>query len=130
LAYQVSQTVIVTLTDLAKYEDLMTNYLKAGVNRVDGINFFVADPTKYREEVRLQALRAAREKAKAMAGELGQSVGKPWEISEESTNACFNGLAPNYLAYDRKLPMRLDGSTVAGGETVIQASVQVRFLLE
>jgi len=71
LDYQVSQVVIVTLTDLSKYEDLMTNSLKAGVNRVDGVNFFVADPTKYREQARLQALRAARDKAKAMAAELG-----------------------------------------------------------
>ncbi len=130
LDYQVSQVVILTLTDLSKYEDLMTNSLKAGVNRVDGINFFVADPTKFREQARLQALRAAREKAKAMAAELGQTIGKPWEISEESTNVGFGGLAPNDLAYDRKLPIQQDGSTIAGGETVIQASVQVRFLLE
>ena len=65
-----------------------------------------------------------------MAAELGQTIGKPWEISEESTNVGFGGLAPNDLAYDRKLPIQQDGSTIAGGETVIQASVQVRFLLE
>jgi uncharacterized protein YggE len=44
LGYQVAQTVTVTLTDLSKYEDLMTSFLKVGVNRVDGIVFVVADP--------------------------------------------------------------------------------------
>jgi uncharacterized protein YggE len=82
LGYQVSQAITVTLTDLSKYENLMTNSLKAGVNRVDGINFSVADPKKYREEARVQAVRAAREKAKVMAAELGQTIGKPWELIE------------------------------------------------
>ena len=82
LGYQVSQTVTVTLTDLSKYEDLMTSSLKAGVNRVDGISFYVAHPEKYREEARLKAVQAARDKAVAMAAQLGQKIGKPWEVAE------------------------------------------------
>jgi len=132
LGYQVSQVVMVTLTDISKYEELMTEFLKAGVNRVYGINFVVANPIKYREEARLQALRAAREKAKAMAGELGQTIGKPWEIIEDSADvSSVNGRSVNYLAgFGRKLPMQQGEATIAGGENVIQASVHVSFLLE
>jgi uncharacterized protein len=68
-------------------EDLMTSALKVGVNRVDGINFFVADPKKYREEARLKAVRTAREKATTMAAKLGQTIGKPWEVTEVTVNA-------------------------------------------
>jgi uncharacterized protein YggE len=130
LGYQASQTVTVTLTDLSKYEDLMTNSLRAGVNRVDGINFFVADPKKYRGEARLQAVRAAHEKAKAIATELGQTIGKPWEVTEEpdidAQAMTFN--ANSYIRY--KMPMQQEQSTVAGGEVTIRSLVRVSFQLE
>jgi hypothetical protein len=128
LGYQVSQTVTVTLTDLSKYEDLMTNSLRAGVNRVDGINFFVADPRKYREEARLQAVRVAREKAKAMAAELGQTIGKPWEVIEQSDFDAQDMTANFGMRY--KMPMQEAQSTVAGGEVTIRALVRVSFQLE
>jgi uncharacterized protein YggE len=128
LGYQVSQTVTVTLTDLSKYEDLMTNSLRAGVNRVDGINFFVADPKKFREEARLQAVRVARDKAKAMAAELGQTIGKPWEVIEQSDFGAQVMTANFGMRY--KMPMQDAQSTVAGGEVTIHALVQVSFQLE
>jgi hypothetical protein len=78
LGYNVSQVFTVTLKDLSKYEDLMTSFLKAGVNRVDGINFVVAEPRKYKDEARLDAINAAHEKSSAMASQLGQAIGKPW----------------------------------------------------
>ncbi len=130
LGYQVSQTVTVTLTDLSKYEDLMTNALKVGVNRVDGINFFVGDPKKYQEEARLKAVQAAREKAVAMAGQLGQTVGKPWELTEGTVAEAFETTA-NFVSPMRyKFAMPQQEPTVAGGEATIRAFVRVSFLLE
>lgn len=127
LGYEVSQTVSVTLTDLSRYEDLMIRSLDAGVNRVDGINFFVADPKKYREEAQLNAVEAAHEKAVAMAGQLRQTVGVPWEITEETDlNADVNSL--DNTRY--KLAMPQVEPTVAGGEVTIRATVQISFLLE
>ncbi|HET9400765.1 MAG TPA: SIMPL domain-containing protein [Candidatus Acidoferrales bacterium] len=131
LSYRVSETVTITLKDLTKYEDLMTNALRAGVNRVDGVYFLVADPKKHRDEARLAALRAAREKASSMAAELGQKLGKPWEISEEPEE----GIEDTTLNMDlrpRQIVSESMGqqSTVAGGEIVIQAIVRVSFLLE
>jgi len=128
LGYKVSQTVTATLTDLSKYEDLMTNSLRAGVNRVDGINFFVADPRKYREEARLQAVRVAREKAKAMAAELGQTIGKPWEVIEQSDFDAQDMTANFGMRY--QMPLQEAQSTVAGGEVTIRALVRVSFQLE
>jgi uncharacterized protein YggE len=106
----------------------MTNSLRAGVNRVDGINFFVADPKKYREEARLQAVRVAREKAKAMAEELGQTIGKPWEVIEQSDFDAQDMTANFGMRY--KMPMQEAQSTVAGGEVTIRALVRVSFQLE
>jgi uncharacterized protein YggE len=129
LGYQVSETVTLTLTDLSKYEDLMTNSLRAGVNRVDGIDFFVADPKKYKEEARLKAIQAAREKAVAMAGQLGQTVGKPWEVIEDpDINA--QDVTANFNMHYKMAPMQQEQSTVAGGEVTIRTLVRVSFQLD
>jgi hypothetical protein len=128
LGYQVSQTIGVTLTDLSKYEELMTSSLKVGVNRVDGINFFVADPKKYREEARIKAVRAAREKATAMAAELGKTIGKPWEVTEETDTDARDITTANF-AMRYRMPMQ-EASTVAGGEVTIRALIRISFQLE
>ena len=130
LGYRVSQTVAITLTDLSKYEDLMTNFLKVGVNRVDGVNFLVADPRKYREDARLKAVNAAREKANTMARELGQSIGKPWEITEE---ADAERTAYVYTNFQQRTSFGMpeqEASTIAGGEVTIRSTIRVSFQLE
>jgi uncharacterized protein YggE len=128
LGYEVSQTTIITLRDLSKYESLMTRVLEAGTNRVHGINFGVRDDRKYRDEARSKAIRAAKEKAVAMAGDLGQTVGKPWDISEEGGWNSYQ-LASN--AYVSSNAARgADESTIAPGQVTIRASVKVSFQLE
>lgn len=129
LGYRVSQTVAVTLTDVSKYEDLMTGFLKVGVNRVDGIDFLVADPRKYREDARLKAVRAAREKANKMAAELGQSLGKPWELTEEAEPDRTAYLNANFQGRSGGMPEQ-EASTIAGGEVTIRSTVRVSFQLE
>jgi uncharacterized protein len=136
LAYQVSQTIQVTLKDLSKYERLITKLLEAGVNRVDSVEFLVAEPRKYKDEARAKAIKAAREKATAMAAELGQTIGKPWDISEEGFNGLFGqtrGFANNSVqasSYAYNGSSTTEESTVAPGEVSIRASVRVSFQLE
>jgi uncharacterized protein YggE len=132
LGYEVSQTIAITLKDLSKYESLMTKLLDAGVNRVGGINFHLGDPRKIREEARAKALRAAKEKAVAMAAELGQTIGKPWEISEAGTG--WSGISgfgmANTVGGIAGHQAEDQDSTVAPGQVTIRASVNVSFLLE
>jgi len=131
LGYRVSQTLAITLTDVSKYEGLLTGFLKGGVNRVDGIDFLVADPRKYREDARLKAVRAAREKANKIAAELGQSLGKPWEVTEEVEPESTNYLSANFQQRSRFGGMsEQETSTVAGGEVTIRSTVRVSFQLE
>jgi uncharacterized protein len=132
LGYQVSQTITLILKDLSKYEELLTGALKAGINRVNGINFTVSDTKKYKEDARLKAVRAAREKATAIAGELGQTIGKPWEVTEEAEYDATANLASNMSPFIAGLPEeRIPGAPViAGGEVTIRSSVRVSFQLE
>jgi hypothetical protein len=130
LGYNVTQEISITLKDLSKYEDLMTQLLEAGVNRVDGVSFRLSEPRKYRDEARSKAVAAAKEKAAAMATELGQTIGKPWEVSEQGDNVALNGRTranANY-AYDKGVGA--EEYTVAPGQVTISASVRVSFQLE
>ena len=62
--------------------------------------------------------------------ELGQTIGKPWEVTEEhdidAQAVTFN--ANSYVRY--KMLMQQEQSTVAGGEVTIRSLVRVSFQLE
>ena len=121
------QTTTITLRDLSKYESLMTKLLEAGINRVNGINFGVSETRKYRDEARSKAVRAAKEKAAAMAADLGQTVGKPWDISEESG---WNSYQYAANSFSNGRTREADESAIAPGQLTIRASVKVSFQLQ
>jgi uncharacterized protein len=82
IGYFVRNTLVVTLREVDKVEELITGALKAGVNYIHGVDFQNSDFRKYREQARELALKAAKEKAEKMAGVLNQLVGSPIQISE------------------------------------------------
>ncbi len=129
--YKVSETIALTLTDLSKAESLLTDALKAGVNRVDGITFTIADPRKYRDQARTMALQAAREKAIAMAAALGQTIGKPIEIDGQADQLPDTAAFSNSM-WQRKqwLASDGDGASIAGGQITIRATARVKFELQ
>jgi len=128
--YRVSQYVKLTLTDLTKYEDLMTKALNAGVNQVSGIDFYAAHPEKYKDEARLKAIQAAHDKAVAVAAQLGQKVGKAWEIKEGSSAGVVYPNANVSFITKSSTAGEDEDATVSGGEVTISESVTVSFLLE
>ena len=89
---------------------------------MDGIDFLVADPKKYREDARLKAVRAAREKANKMAAELGQSLGKPWQLTEEADPERTAYLAANFQQHFSFGMPEQEASTIAGGEVSIRST--------
>lgn len=82
IGYFVRNTFIVTISDPAKVEDLVTKVLQTGVNYIHRIDFQTTEFKKYREQARELALNAAKEKAVKMASVLGQVIGDPVQISE------------------------------------------------
>jgi uncharacterized protein len=83
IGYFVRKNVVITLTDLSKFEALLSTLLESGANYVMGINFRTSELRKHRDQARLLAITAAKEKADALAGALGQKIGKPLTINEE-----------------------------------------------
>lgn len=81
----------VRLRDVAKFDALLEGVLKAGADRVLDVEFRTTALRKQRDLARLQAIRAAHEKAVALAGELGGKVGKPVSIQEASGGGVRSG---------------------------------------
>ena len=82
IGYFVRKTIVITLRDLTKFEELLTDSLDAGVNFVHGIEFRTTELRKHRDEARALAIQAAQEKAADMAGGLGYQVGDPQSVAE------------------------------------------------
>lgn len=82
VGYFVRNSIVVTVSDIAKVEDLVTKALQAGVNYIHGVDYETTELKKYRDQARELALKAAAEKAEKMAAALGQAIGPPLQIHE------------------------------------------------
>ena len=139
IGYFVHKTLVITLRDLDKFEDLLADALEAGVNYVHGIQFRTTELRKHRDEARALAIRAAKEKAEALAGELGQEVGDPKMIQEVQSgwwsgyNSWWgsrwgNGMTQNVIQEMGAGALTGDGS-LAPGQINVTARVSVTFQL-
>jgi uncharacterized protein YggE len=126
IGYEVTKHVVLVLKDLARADELLTEMVKAGVNHVDAFELRTTEPRKYRDQARAMAIRAAREKASALAGEIGQSIGKAFQISEESEATGVNVMQNRVYAYDSN---ESEGS-FAAGQNSVRARVRVSFELQ
>lgn len=76
------QMLTFTLKDVSNLTPLLTKTLEAGAIKVMGVEYRTSKLRQYRDQARSLAIKAAREKAVAMAADLGQKVGKPHTITE------------------------------------------------
>ena len=127
LGYDVRQAIVVTVTDVDKVEDIISSALEAGANQVHGVEFRTSDPRKHKDEARSLALDAAKEKAAAMAARLGQKIGRPIAITEESATR-FTPSASNVTRTSGAGIRNVEGTMVAG-RIAISATVSVKFEL-
>lgn len=126
IGFLASQTFTVILRDLAKYQLLLPKLLQSGVDEVHGIQFRLADPRKHADQARAQAVRAAKEKATALAGELGAKIGRPYRIEEHETGDAIPLQANVMMRAEAAGPE----STIAAGQIRVSARVTVSFELE
>lgn len=142
VGYFVRNSIVVTLTDVAKVEDLIVQALQAGVNYIHGVDYETTELKKYREQARELALKAAKEKADKMAAVLGQSIGAPLQVSENSTDTWYHGSSWGGRGYGRSQVMMQNvahdapagageqNQTIALGAIGIRASVNIIFELK
>jgi len=82
VGYVVRKTIVITLRDVAAFDAVLGAAVAAGATHVHGIDFRATELRAHRDRARALAVDAAREKAEAMAGRLGQRIGPPLTIVE------------------------------------------------
>lgn len=121
------QTLTVRVRDLSKLDGLLESLIQAGGNRIDSVEYETSDLRKYRDQARDLAVRAAREKAEALAKAVGQNVGKAYSIEElpEFNYQSTGGLMGNITAEVARAYS--PGPSTAAGQKKIAASIIVSF---
>jgi uncharacterized protein YggE len=117
-----SQTLSVTVRDITKLDALLESLITAGGNRIDSIDYETSDLRKYRDQARELAVKAAREKAQALAAALGQEIGKAHSIEETEP-----GYQPGANFSAEMGSAGRGGLSLAPGQKSISASVVVSF---
>ena len=142
IGYFVRKTIVITLKDISKFDSLLTATVESGANFVQGIQFLTTDLRKHRDEARALAIQAAKEKAVALAGQLGQKVGQPLTITEEQ-NSWYSyygyGWGSQYNNQSQNVSQNAassgasdatgDGTSLAPGQIKVTARVAVTFAL-
>jgi uncharacterized protein YggE len=131
LGYAVRKDLVFTLRDVTRAEGLLSELLSGDVTRINTVSFRSSQMRKYRDQARDLAMRAAREKAAALAGAVGQKIGKAYSIEEEMPNRSYaqNVTANNYVRVESDDSTSSEG-TLALGLIKISARVTVKFELE
>ncbi|WP_413512440.1 SIMPL domain-containing protein [Myroides odoratus] len=128
--YQASQTITLTLEDLAKYESVIAGVMAKGVNRIDGVEYKSSQLAMYQSEARKLAIQEAQKKAKDFAEALGQSIGKVLIVTDGGGGAqpIFR---PMYALKTAGLAdTESSDQTLSVGEIEVNTSVSVSFELK
>ena len=84
VGYEVSETIQVTVRDLAKVGDLLAGLGEHGVQNISGPDFGLDDSTAGYTAARADAIEKAKAQAKLLADQLGVRLGKVVNFSESS----------------------------------------------
>jgi uncharacterized protein YggE len=137
----VRKSIGIKLTQVSSFDKILSGLLTNGVNNVQRVDFRTTELAKLKDQARKMAIRSAKEKAQAMAAELGVKVGKPLYINAEDQSwwggwpspgkwsyggGGFGGGSPNAAqsASDET------GGTFAVGQISVTARVTVTFFIQ
>jgi uncharacterized protein YggE len=123
----------VTLRKVKDFEKLVDVALKNGANRLQGFEYRTSELRKHRDEARKMAIKAAREKAVALASELDCKAAAPRTITEGAFGYYSYWPRSWGNAYMAQNSVQHVGEAASAGETLplgqiaIRASISVAF---
>ncbi|SPE55436.1 conserved exported hypothetical protein [Verrucomicrobia bacterium] len=139
----VRKSIEIKLTTVTNLEPILTGLLSNGVNYIHNVDFRTTQLRKYRDEARAMAVRAAKEKAEALAKELGVECGKPTSINANEwgggwgpAGSYWGGRGYNPYAQVQNVVQNEAGPSDSGGYTMslgqisISAAVNVTFSIQ
>jgi len=127
--YEVSKTVAVRLRDISRFDELLSDVLKAGVTKVSNVEFRDSQIRKHKDQARAMAMKAAQEKANLMAREIGQSIGPAYSITEGGGPSYSRSNVTQNTTTTISGDLSESESAIAPGSISVTAQVTVRFRL-
>jgi uncharacterized protein YggE len=127
LGYQVSKTIAVILRDITRFDSLLSDVLKAGVTSLSNLQFRDSKIREHRDQARSMAIKAAQQKAQLLAGQIGQSIGPAYSITESSLTP-YSNVTQNVAGAGGRSDEGSEGA-IAPGSISIAAQITVRFKL-
>ena len=128
IGYAVRKSIAIILQDVSKAEEMLGELFRTGITQINSVDFRTTQSRKLRDQARAMAMRSAQEKARAMAGEIGQSIGKAFRIDEEGEQ---RGSPANLSSFYIVSGTSSDEpSAIALGRISIKARVTVSFELK
>lgn len=88
--YRIDNVVAVTLRDVDVISQVVVKALESGANQVVNVELYTSELRKYRDQAREMAMKAASEKAQALAQAAGTDTGCVLNINE-NTWSYYNG---------------------------------------
>ncbi|MBK19600.1 MAG: hypothetical protein CMM52_12270 [Rhodospirillaceae bacterium] len=122
--YRATNQVTVTVRDLKKLGGLLDSVVSAGSNRVNGVQFGVAEPEKLLDHARRLAVKDAMRRANILANAAGAQLGKILQIRERGTRFP----QPRLMAADAL--RKAESVPVSRGTQSLSASVAIRIALD
>lgn len=107
--YEVRQALTVKIRDFSKISDILDQAVNKGANEVSGLRFTVENPDALQAEARSKAIAQAKAKARELAKQLGVTLGRVVNFSE-------NNNTPQPVNFAASAPLGMGG----GGESVPQ----------
>lgn len=136
-AYVVSRTYAATLKDPAKLEPFIDTILQNGANQLTDVQFYNTEMRKHRDKARQLAIKAAKEKATALAEAVDCRIGQPRTIGETSSywspsrSSQFRGHMFQNVVQEAPVETPApEGETMPLGQIGIKATVSATFDLE
>ena len=127
IGYAVSKSIAIILRDVARAEDLLGDLFRTGITRISSVDFRTTQDRKFRDQARAMAMKSAQEKARAMATEIGQSIGKAFKIVEDGPTLRGAANMSGFMVDPGFADMP---SAIALGQISITARVTVSFELK
>ena len=127
--YEVSKSVTVRLTDLSRFEEFFAEVLQTGVSAINSVKFETSKLRENKDKAREMAMKAAKEKATAMAAAVGQTIGRAIKITEVNVGGQTFNYSANSNSIGTAGAFTESLVTFAPGAIKIEAQVTVSFLL-
>ncbi len=126
--YQVTQSFEIKVRDLAKIGTILSGLVTAGANQVNNTGLQVENPEALKDQARQEAINDAKQKANTLKKQVGISLGKIVNFSENT------GGYPYPMMYESKTASGMGGSSVTPdvpvGENEISVSVTITYQIK